>query len=51
MENIIVEDLGNGFKRLTPKEGYVLYNKLTKQTYSEAVVKNTKPYIAIPIEK
>lgn len=49
MENIIVEELGKGFKRLTPKEGYVLYNKITQKTYSEAVVKNTKPYVAIPI--
>ena len=39
MEHINIKDLGNGYFKLTPDEGYTLYNIRTRQTYSEAVVK------------
>lgn len=39
MEHIKVKDLKNGFFKLTPDKGYLLYNTVTMQTYSEAVVK------------
>jgi hypothetical protein len=39
MEHIIVTALSKGYFRLTPEEGYQLYNIRTRQFYSEAVVK------------
>lgn len=39
MEHINIKDLENGYFKLTPDEGYTLYNIRTRQTYSEAVVK------------
>lgn len=42
MEHITVKNMANGYVKLTPEEGYTLYNKSTKQTYSEAVVKESE---------
>lgn len=42
MEHIIIKNLANGYVKLTPEEGWALYNESTKQTYSEAVVKESE---------
>lgn len=47
MDNIIIEELSNGFKKLKAEQGYYLYNKVVKQIYSVAIVKDTNDYIAI----
>lgn len=47
MDNIIVVELSNGFKKLKAEQGYYLYNKVVKQIYSVAIVKDTNDYIAI----
>lgn len=49
MEHIKVIDIDNEFKRLIPEEGYRLYNTITRKYYSEAEVKDVKPYIAVEI--
>ena len=46
MEHIKVTDLGNGFKRLVPENGYTLFNRVTGQYYSEAVTKTPSIYEA-----
>lgn len=45
MEHINVKNLGNGMVRLTPDNGYTLYNVRTRQNYSEAVVKENQKSI------
>lgn len=50
MEHIIIKEIKHGIFLLTPEEGYVLVNKLDKNTYSEAVTKTPKNYYAQPIE-
>lgn len=47
MNNIIETELSNGFKKLKAEQGYYLYNKVVKQIYSVAIVKDTNDYIAI----
>ena len=47
MEHITIIDLGNGYKKLIPDEGYLL--KRGNNLYEEAVVKNTNGWIAVPI--
>ena len=47
MDNIIVEELSNGFKKLKAEQGYYLYNKVVKQIYSVAIVKDANDYVAI----
>jgi hypothetical protein len=47
MEHIIVKDLGNGFYNLTPEDGYILYNKVTRTYHSEAVTKKKSDWIAV----
>lgn len=47
MNNIIETELSNGFKKLKPEKGFLLYNKVVKQIYSVAIVKDTNDYIAI----
>lgn len=47
MEHINITELQDGYKRLTPEEGYRLYNTITRQYYSEAEVFDTRPYIAV----
>lgn len=47
MKNIIVKELTNGFKKLSAKEGFYLYDKVVKQIYSVAIVKDAKDFIAI----
>lgn len=37
-----IEHLSDGYVRLTPDEGKRLYNTVTEQYYSEAVVKEGK---------
>lgn len=49
MQHIIVTTLGNGFFVLRPEEGYMLYNKRTRSTYTEAVVKDKKPWSAVSV--
>ncbi len=51
MEHIIITNLKNGYKRLVAEEGYQLFNKFTRQFYSEAVVKNVTPYVAVRDEQ
>jgi hypothetical protein len=41
MEHINVKNLGNGMVRLTPDNGYQLYDDRTQRTYSDAVVKES----------
>lgn len=51
MENIHIIELDNELKRLVAEKGYKLYNKLTRQYYSEVEVKDVRPYIAVEIEE
>lgn len=41
----------NGYKKLVPEEGYLLFNRYTRQYYSEAVVRNVTPYVAVKDEQ
>lgn len=50
MENIIVTELADGFLQLRPAEGYTLLNTITRLRHTEAIVKDTRPYIAVKIE-
>ena len=47
MKHLTITELPSGFKRLTPDTDYLLFNKITKQFYSTAEVKDIKPYIAV----
>lgn len=47
MEHIIIQNLDNGLLRLTPEEGYRLYNDLTQTFVSEAIVKSAKGFRAV----
>lgn len=47
MEHINITELQDGYKRLTPEDGYKLYNTITREYYSEAVVKDARPYTAV----
>lgn len=49
MEHIIIKEIKHGIFLLTPEQGYVLVNKLDKNTYSEAITKTPKNYYATPI--
>lgn len=49
MENIIVKEIGDGMLRLQPSEGYRLYNSINKRYYSEATVRDPRPYSAVPL--
>lgn len=51
MDHIIVTPKADGYVLLTPEEGYILYNKVTKAHYTEAVVKESKmsQFVAEPI--
>lgn len=51
MEHIVITEMRNGYKRLVPEDGYLLFNKYTRQFYSEAVVKNVTPYVAVREEE
>lgn len=51
MEHIIVTQMKNGYKKLVPEEGYLLFNRYTRQYYSEAVVRNVTPYVAVRDEQ
>lgn len=51
MEHIIITELPDGYKRLVAEEGYKLYNTVTRKYYSEAEVKDVKPYIAVKDEE
>ena len=48
MEHIKAEELQDGFYKLTPEEGYKLYNQVTQRTYSEAITKTPRDFVAIP---
>lgn len=48
MEHIIVTQMKNGYKKLVPEEGYLLFNRYTRQYYSEATVKNINGFEAVP---
>lgn len=50
MEHITIKDLGNGFYRLTPDEGYMLKNKINSNLYSEAVTKEPKQFEAVAVD-
>lgn len=47
MEHIIITEIGNGYKRLTPEQGYIL--KFRGNYYTEAEVKNVTGWSAVPI--
>lgn len=47
MKHVTITELGNGYKRLVPDEGYMLKNG--EQTYSEAVVKSLKGWSVVKI--
>lgn len=47
MPNIIVTDIGNGYRRLRPANGYTLYNKMTRMYYSEAVTRTPRYFAAV----
>ena len=48
MDNIKIEETQDGFYKLTPDEGYKLYNQVTQRTYSEAITKTPRDFVAIP---
>jgi hypothetical protein len=41
MEHVTITNLGNEIVRLTPDNGYQLYDDRTQRTYSDAVVKES----------
>lgn len=47
MEHIIVTELADGFLRLVPEAGYILYNDTYKRAYSEAIAKSTEGFRAV----
>lgn len=47
MEHITVTELPEGILRLTPAEGWRLYNTITRRFYSVAEVKDARPYVAV----
>ena len=47
MEHIIITELDNGYLRLVPEAGYILYNDNAQRSYSEAVVKTANGFRAI----
>lgn len=47
MEHITITELDNGYMRLVAEEGYKLYNTVTHKYYSEAEVKDVRPYVAV----
>ena len=47
MEHIKIEELQGGFYKLTPEDGYILYNTVTQRTYSEAITKTPNQFVAI----
>lgn len=47
MEHIIVTEIGNGYKRLTPESGYIL--KFRNRYFTEAEVEDTTGWSAVPI--
>lgn len=49
MEHITITEIDENFVKLTPDEGYKLYNKATRTFHSEAVAKreNVNHYVAI----
>lgn len=49
MEHITITDMPNGYKKLIPDEGYIL--KKGNNYYTEAVVKNTTDWSAVPISQ
>lgn len=51
MENIEVIELENGFFKLIPTEGYILYNTKIKTYHVEAVTKNVNEFIAMKHEE
>lgn len=51
MENIEVIELENGFYKLIPFEGYILYNTKIKTYHVEAVTKNVNEFIAVRHEE
>ena len=50
MEHIIVTPKADGYVLLTPEESYILFNKVTKAHYSEAVVKENKMSQFVAVE-
>ena len=51
MEHIEVIEIGNGFYKLIPNEGYILYNTKIKTYHVEAVTKNVDEFIAVKHEE
>ena len=49
MEHITITDMPNGYKKLIPDEGYIL--KFRNNYYTEAVVKSTTGWSAVPISQ
>lgn len=47
MEHIIITTLPSGMLRLSPEEGYILYNDKTCRSYAEAVVKTAAGWRAV----
>lgn len=47
MKHIIITKLDNGYSRVVAEEGYRLYNTVNRRYYSEAVVKDVRPYIGV----
>ncbi len=50
-ENITITELGNGVMKLTPAEGYILKDRLTGKTYSEAVTFAPSNFEAVELPK
>ena len=52
IEHVTITHLGK-YVRLTPDEGYLLFNTLTETTFSDAVVleKEIKMFVAVAVEE
>lgn len=50
MEHIKIELLNSGLYKLTPDEGYSLFNTITRKLYSAAEVSDVRPYVAVKIK-
>lgn len=51
MEHINVKDIGNGYWRLVPDEGYMLLDRRNNMMYSEAITKDKEWFVAVAIDK
>ena len=47
MENATITDIGNGLFKIVPNEGFVLYNKLANEYFTEAVTWDVTEFVSV----